>query len=322
MDHDTIAAFFRRVIIGTFPLLIGGRRPCPPVDLNVPVSATGSFDGGINGWEGGLDDVAARCAVSATDCEAYCKAVLYRYDVLSNVNKCERQTIDGGLGVHIVGTPGCVGGRRPEGLLATVQAGSDDSVGRWLGEAAHLEAASVDAFMILAAELDAHGAAGDLVRAARVAADDERRHARMMRGLAARRGVVPSPVRIETRPLRSLEEIARENAIEGCVRETFAALLACRQAQAAGDPAIRSAMGTIATEETRHAALSWAVDAWSVGQLSFAARRRVREARREAADAVVRGAQAPTARSLRTEVGLPEPSKAVAIAEALRDRIW
>jgi len=41
-------------------------------------------------------------------------------------------------------------------------------------------------------------------------------------------------------------------------------------------------MADIARDETRHAALSWAVDDWSQALLAPAARRRVREARHEA----------------------------------------
>ena len=81
---------------------------------------------------------------------------------------------------------------------------------------------------------------------------------------------------------RDIETIARENAVEGCTRETYAALVACRQARAATDPAIRAAMAGIARDETRHAALAWAVDGWSQALLGPAARRRVRDARREA----------------------------------------
>ena len=54
-----------------------------------------------------------------------------------------------------------------------------------------------------------------------------------------------------------------ENAREGCVRETFGALIAMHQAERAGDPIIRRAMRRIAEEETRHAELAWEVASWS-----------------------------------------------------------
>ena len=58
----------------------------------------------------------------------------------------------------------------------------------------------------------------------------------------------------EKRP-RDIETIARENAVEGCTRETYAALLASRQACTATDPAIRAAMTGI--RATRPATRRW-----------------------------------------------------------------
>src|SRR5262249_13201570 len=66
----------------------------------------------------------------------------------------------------------------------------------------------------------------------------------------------------------SLEAIAEENAREGCVRETFGALVATFQAVHAVDPEIREVMKTIALEETEHAALAWDVDRWLSTKLS------------------------------------------------------
>ena len=53
--------------------------------------------------------------------------------------------------------------------------------------------------------------------------------------------------------MRELEAIAIENAVEGCVRESFGALLATWQAKTAGDARVRAAMKRIARDETRHA---------------------------------------------------------------------
>jgi hypothetical protein len=46
------------------------------------------------------------------------------------------------------------------------------------------------------------------------------------RELALRHGACSLPGAAAPRPVRSLEDIAVENAVEGCVRETYAALLA------------------------------------------------------------------------------------------------
>ena len=111
-------------------------------------------------------------------------------------------------------------------------------------------------------------------------------------------------------PIRDIETIARENAVEGCTRETYAALVACRQARAATDPAIRAAMAGIARDETRHAALAWAVDGWSQARLAPAARRRVRDARREASDALLAEQSVTLTPALRAQAGLPDPDEA------------
>jgi len=68
--------------------------------------------------------------------------------------------------------------------------------------------------------------------------------------------------------VRDLEEIALENAVEGCVRETFAGVAATYKAAHAGDAGIAAAMRIIAQDETRHAALAWDVAAWLDGKLS------------------------------------------------------
>jgi hypothetical protein len=134
------------------------------------------------------------------------------------------------------------------------------------------------------------------------------RHARTMARFARRYGaVVP---RLKRRPARarSLEEVAVENAIEGCVRETFGALSATLQARSAGDPRVREAMRRIAADETRHASLGWAVASWAHSRLDAAARARVETAR---ASAVV---------DLRAEMHANPPEELVRIAGAPRAR--
>src|SRR5207244_884717 len=118
-------------------------------------------------------------------------------------------------------------GRRPAGLVAPSRSGrGGDEVGAYWARAAHLEAASVHAFRTLAADLHAYGAPRRLVEAASRAAGDEVRHARACATLARRHGSSPVPVVVRSPPSRSLVEIAEENAVEGCVRETWGALVA------------------------------------------------------------------------------------------------
>jgi hypothetical protein len=197
----------------------------------------------------------------------------------------------------------CIAGRRPAGLLASAPV-RGTPLGVHFAEMARLEAASVTAFRHMRRELVAHGAPKRLVRAAERAARDEIRHARMTRSLARRYGAFAVDPEVESRGVRSLEGIAVENAVEGCVREAFGALVACRQAQVAADPVIRAAMKRIARDETRHAALAFEVDAWARGRLDASARTRVEEARRQAFDDLF--AQSGEASiALRVPLGLP-----------------
>jgi hypothetical protein len=210
------------------------------------------------------------------------------------------------------------GGRRPPGYRAPPQPASRGVVGRSLAQMAELEAASIYAFRQLRRELRAHGAEPELVGEAARAAEDERRHARTVGRLARSWGAKPRRARFQSVPTRALEEIALENAVEGCVRETFGALVASWQGAHAGDARIRRAMRAIAIDETRHAALSWAVAAWAEARLEPSSRARVREARRLDAARLEREVRAPLPAPLVHEAGLPDAARARALPRSGR----
>lgn len=214
----------------------------------------------------------------------------------------------------------CIGGRRPAGLISEGRGAGESPLARWLAEAAHLEAASVPAFERLAAELQEHGAPPELVAAASSAADDERRHAELVTALALRAGGQPSPLEIAAAEARPLIALALENAVEGCVGETWAALLATHQGEAAEDPEIRACMAKIAADEARHAALAWAIDAWIHPLLTPEERARVEHARRSAALAL-RGSPVPAA-DLIDRAGLPLPAAAERLWRGLDAALW
>jgi hypothetical protein len=150
------------------------------------------------------------------------------------------------------------------------------SDGEYFARCAYFEAASVFAFERLATELTAHGAPSSLIRAARRAAKDEGRHARAMGLLARRFGVEPAPPGARDLTARPLLDVARENAVEGCVRETYGAVIGLVGATRAPDPEVRATMQSIARDECRHAALSWRVDAWAMSRLERTDREAVR----------------------------------------------
>jgi hypothetical protein len=155
----------------------------------------------------------------------------------------------------------------------------------YLELAARLEFLSVDAFEILAMELEAHRAPTRLVRAALRASRDEVRHAREMNDHFRSFGGSPIPMRrsVRRRIPRSIEAMARENAVEGCVRETYGALVATWQSRAAANPRLRTTMARIAADERRHASLAWQIAAWADPRLSARARQSVARARKQAA---------------------------------------
>jgi hypothetical protein len=217
---------------------------------------------------------------------------------------------------------GACEGRRPEGLLSRHRPGSASRLGEHFARMAHMEAASVDAFEVIAAELAQHGAPHALVMSAKRAAADEVRHTQLTAGLARRFGGQPSKPLVAPRPLRTLEAIALDNAVEGCVRECFGAAVGCYQAQTAADPAIAEAMALIADDETRHAALAFELAAWLHDRLDAGARARVDQAR-ECAVAGLRAelAYAP-AEPERAALGLPDAAAALHLHDTLARSLW
>lgn len=220
---------------------------------------------------------------------------------------------------HTPPTPGCTPprrGRKPEGFtLASRDDGA--TLGGHFAEAAEMEAASVDAFLRLDEELRAAGAPESLRRRARRSAEDERRHTQAMVLLGERFGGSPRPFVIEPTERRSLTEMAVENAIEGCVFETWAALLATFQAEHAGDMELRTTMKTIARDETRHAALAWDVAAFLDARLAPSERARVSEARRDAFTRLETMIADEPSDELRVVAGLPTAREARVLFEEL-----
>lgn len=224
---------------------------------------------------------------------------------------------DGGLTVEC--DPMCTG-RRPAAFVDDAPAAR--GAGAWFGRVAALEAASIAAFRTLARELVHHGAPPALVRSAQAAARDEMRHTRSMGALARRFGSAARAVAFPLAPVRGLEAIATENAVEGCVRETYGALLATWQAGHATDPVVRAAMQVVARDETRHAALAWRVARWIEQRLDAPARARVARARRAAVDELERSCARPVPPELVQLAGMPGAAQSAALVESLGCSLW
>ncbi|GMU04775.1 ferritin-like domain-containing protein [Corallococcus caeni] len=220
------------------------------------------------------------------------------------------------------GNPNCNIGRRPVGLQVAEACQDPEALGRYFADAAHLEAASVHAFLRLRDELELHGADVGLQDAARRSAMEEVQHARVTDQLARRFGGTPQRPVVAELPPRSLMDVALENAVEGCVRETYGALLAHHQALHARDLEVREAMVRIAEDETRHAALSWDIDQWARPRLSAQERETLREAQKRAVALLREEVAVPLDASIITEAGMPTPEAALALLDTLEQDLW
>ncbi|MBX3232144.1 MAG: ferritin-like domain-containing protein [Labilithrix sp.] len=280
------------------------------------VAETQSGTSDVSCRAGAIRESAAGYTVDATgDCGAE-EVVLdvARAGAVTEVSRAKKQPSTCGCA--------CVG-RRPAGLVARRPRAAPSPLAAHFVEMSELEAASVDAFTNLRRELTAHGAPLALRRAATRSARDEVKHARMTARLARRFGGSPRRPEVRALPVRSLFEIALENSVEGCVRETYGALEATWQARAAEDPHVRAAMAVIARDETRHGALAWRVARWIEPLLSAEERRLVADARRAEVTALARRAAATEVDpDLVRRAGLPDLERAKAFAASLEATLW
>jgi hypothetical protein len=267
---------------------------------------------------------AMACSRYVTECASICSMPGGFFDCLySEGAGCLDGSLTAETGVPATIACGvCPGvGRRPRGLLASRIGRTQDPLGAYFARVAHLERASVVAFERLRDELRAHGAPSELVRAAERGIGDEQRHARAMSRIALRHGGRAPIPRVRRGGIRSLEAMAMENAREGCVRETFGAMVATWQARHAQNAGVRACMTKIARDETRHAALAWAVARWVEIQLSPRARSRVTSARRAEASRLVRNAATALPRAALLSAGLPSAEQAQALVAGMAE-LW
>src|SRR5689334_2434207 len=127
--------------------------------------------------------------------------------------------------------------------------------------AGRMEHASVAAFARFVLQLTSVAAPASMVASAAGALQDEIRHARLSFAVAA--AFLGRAVGVGELDLRGVleqhppEEILLSTIAEGCLGETFSAAQAAEGAKRCDDPAIRSALLEIASDEQRHAELAW-----------------------------------------------------------------
>jgi hypothetical protein len=151
--------------------------------------------------------------------------------------------------------------------LAALDEASRTAIAQHFAEAGLMEHASIAAFARFALQLLALGAPPELVADATRAMADETRHARVCFALASRyagRDLGPGPLEVAgALGVVDLLEVVELVVAEGCLGETTAALEAAWAAEGATDPAVREALGAIAEDEARHAALALRFVAWA-----------------------------------------------------------
>ncbi len=220
------------------------------------------------------------------------------------------------------GKSGCpVPGRMPTGLHIHEQTASNE-IGLYFAHMAAMETAAVTAFRYLVHELEAHQAPEELVQIAREAIHEECQHAEMATLLAQAYDASPPVLAVAPFRLRPLAEIVLENATEGCINETFAAACAMWQQEHTTLDAFRAVIGRIAEEESRHAALSWAIHAWAMPQLSLTEQTQIRQAQAQTLDTLEQHFLEEAPPTVRTAVGLPTSQDAALLFQQLRTQLW
>lgn len=342
--QQVLAELMRRIVLGTLPLAAAGAMAVAGCEC-----PTSTWDGSTaqtlegQAWA----DVQAAAGpggeVSMSLCQQHCSTISPTGGSgtitgcriqLGGAPGADASTSDAGEGdagassadtgtlvCEIRTVTDCGGvGRRPAGLAAWGLPATGDAVGRYYADACCFEAGAALAFRGVASELEQAGAPEPLIRRCREAATDEVRHARLVEALALRHGGSPRRPEVQLEP-RALADLAIENAVEGCLEETWGALLAHWQAHTAQASDVRDVMAAIASDETRHAALSWDIQAWLLPRLTAAERAEVTASFEEGLAALRERVRIRWADPLIERAGLPTPEVATTLLEQL-DPVW
>ncbi len=230
-------------------------------------------------------------------------------------DSCQAATLD--VTCDFSATAYCEGRRHQSWLSSPAGSGATE-VARFLARAASAEAASVTSFARLRDELSAWGAPPSLLERTRRAELDEVRHARWMEVFAREYDGQPVEVPVADHVSRSLVDLAIENAVEGCVHETFAAAIARFQGERAKDRKLAAALRRIARDEAEHAQLAWDLHFHLTPQLNPEEQKRVHLALLEATQRLEAPDESaflsPDARAL---LGMPNPQERFLLAVRL-----
>ena len=173
-----------------------------------------------------------------------------------------------------VGQVECVGHFQPESMIMRGRAAlsstrfSDvsDDLGGYFAKAAQEEMTAVFAFQEMLQNLKSFNAPQKLLDDCEKAICDEKRHTIMMSNMAKRHGCESAMVKLPKQQKVSLFELAKHNAIAGCIEETWAALAAEHQSKHTKH--YIKLFEVIAKDEIFHAQLSWDIHQWLMTKLS------------------------------------------------------
>lgn len=218
----------------------------------VSVTGTGTYEDNINWWAADTGELQPGCCYPVRETLPTC--VYGRPLKVDGEARLAEETADSAWAAALV--PASV---PPEVRAALAR--------RWT-RAAFDEHASVAAFSKVVLDLVRLGAPPELVDRTLQAAREEVRHAELGFAVAsamAGRPVGPGPYALDTVPLApDLATFAAETALEGCIGEGLASLLARAGAERAQDPVLRDVLATIAAEEAGHALLAWRTLRWAL----------------------------------------------------------
>ena len=149
------------------------------------------------------------------------------------------------------------------------------------------------------------------------AAEQEVMHARLMAKQCFKENSSPPPLKFGQLPKRSIFELAMDNAIEGCVFETYAALRAHYQANHAQDLNIKKIMKLIAKDETEHAQLAWDIHQWLMKQLTKQQQLEIHRAQQKAFEKLAQEVAKDAQTELGHQLGNPQETLVHELANAL-----
>jgi hypothetical protein len=353
MNRSELTRIFRNIVLGVSAPLIGACESPPRFDPVIP-SLTAASDSGTPTFDSGVFDSGVLSGYDFSDGSKLQCALQYYYLTDGGAyqwdggsfpmdfcaDACDAgvspviDLLDGGVRgfMYANGFKGCqnferslvcwsaaqpvpcgVGGRLASGVECSARG---TGLARVFADMASHESAAVIAFDQLAEEFAHHGLSPGLQRAARRAAAEERRHVRLVGALA--RGASFSLTRTRPQVVRSLEDIARDNAVEGCGRETFGSLIGLYQAKHAKNRRVRRVMAQVTADEIGHAQWSRAAAEQLSSRIRPAVRRELRDLRDEALTQMAAEFANTVPAELHDDLGIPDAERLQTMATELR----